>query len=220
MDAIDEFKKDLEENKKTVNRADFFKLKNGDNKVVILTNPVGYSEVYNIGIAYQDCGYGQYAGRRYKVYVKDLDDNKIKIANFSYTVAKDLFALSEGARTAFKEFPIPYIINFKTEKAGTKEVETKVLADADYEVSEEDKAELAQYDSIRDIIDRLKSAQKKKVESDQSLQQKISDFIAKKEQEEKDRKAKKEKDALLKKAEDLDTIEYPEEEINLEDIPF
>lgn len=219
MDPLDEFRKDLDENKKQGgNRADFFKLKNGDNKVVILTNPVGYSEVFKIGIAYEGCGYGQFAGRRYKCYVKDIEDGKIKIANFSYTVAGGLNALSEGARTKFATFPMPYMVNFKTENAGTKEVKTSVIADEDYTVTPEDQEELDSYDSIREILDRLKASQKKKVENDPELQEKIEAYIKTKDEENAARLAKKKQDG--EKAEHLDTIEYPEEEINLTDIPF
>ncbi len=221
--GFDDFMNDLKDNQKGSNsaRADFFKLKNGDNRVVILTNPVGYSEVFKIGIAYEDCGYGAYAGRRYKCYVKDLEDDKIKTANFSYTTAKKIAALSEGARTKFTEFPIPYVVNLRTVNAGTKEVDTSVIADEDYEVTEEDKAELASFDSITEIIERLKVAQKKKVESSPELRAQIDAFISEKEKEAEDYKQKKEKDSTFQdKSKDLDTIEYPEEEINIEDIPF
>lgn len=220
MSGIDDFKKDLEDNKRDSNRADLFKLQNGANKIVILTNPVGYSELFGVGIAYENCGYAEYASRRYKAYVKDLSDGKIKIANFSYTVAKKLAALGDGARTKFEGFPMPYIVNLQTDKAGTKEVNTEALADEDYTLTEEDNAELESYDTITDILDRLKSSQKKKVESDSVMQDKIQNKIESIEAERATKKKKAQEVTPATAHADVDTIEYPEEEINPEDIPF
>ena len=95
-EEMDSFENDVKQNEHSSSeRAGYFKLQNGDNKVVMLTNPVGYSECFGIGIAYTDCGYGAYASRKYKCYVKDLKDDKVKIMNISYTVAKKLIALNK-----------------------------------------------------------------------------------------------------------------------------
>lgn len=221
METFDEFARDLEENKKNSNRADFYKLQNGDNRIVLLSNPVGYSELFNVGIAYEDCGYGKYASRRYKCYVLDMRDGKIKMANFSYTVASAINDLRIAPRTKFDTLPCPYIMNLKTENAGKKEVKTSVLADEDYTLTDEQQAELESYDSVRDIVDRLKAAQKKKVDTDPAFKAKIEEIIAKKEEEEALRKEQKQKDGTIPSArQDLGTVEYPEEEVNLEDIPF
>ena len=224
MNDINDFKQDLENNKRESNRADFFKLQNGDNKIVILTNPIGYSELFNVGIAYEGCGYAEYASRRYKAYIKDLSDNMVKIANFSYTVAKKLAGLSDGARTKFDGFPMPYIVNLKTEKAGTKEVNTEVLADEDYTLSDEDVSQLQQFDTIMDIIERLKASQKKKVESDTVMQDKIAKKISEiKDTKEKNKKKQSEmREATVQVGEAVeDGIEYPDgDEIPEGDIPF
>ena len=220
MSQLDDFRKDLDENKKGNERAEFYKLKNGDNKIVILSNPIGYSELFGIGIAYQDCGYAEYSSRRYKCYVLDLEENVIKIANFSYTVSRKIVALGDGARTKFEGFPMPYVINLKTESAGTKNVNTEVLADEDYSLTLEQENELANYDSVQDIIDRLKSSQKKKVDSDPALQQKIKERIDAILIEREKNKNKDKTMGTVKTTESEDSIEYPADEINPEDIPF
>ncbi|MBX4188117.1 MAG: hypothetical protein KW793_03205 [Candidatus Doudnabacteria bacterium] len=220
--SIDDLKKDIQENSRgSGERAETFKLKNGNNRMVILTNPQGFSEVYGIGIAYEDSGYGKYAARRYKCYIYDLADKRVKIANFSYTVSKKLLDLAEGARTHFTDFPMPYVINMKTEKAGTKEVETSVLAEEDFEMTPDVKEELENYDSITEILDRLKSFQRKKVEESPELQDKIEAFLDKKAEEEREREEKRRYDKeKAKNPEVIAVIEYPEEEINPEDVPF
>ncbi len=203
---LNEFLKDLEENQRNnTSKAEYFKLKNGDNKIVILTEPIGYSEVYNIGIAFDDCGYGKYASRRYKCYIKDLSDNQIKMANFSYTVAKKIAALSQGARTMFEGFPMPYVVNLKSDKAGTKEVETDVIADEDYTVNDEDMEKLSSFENIKDIIESLKTYQKKRIETDSNFKAKVEEFIQKKELENNFKNSNQQQEV---------------EEIRLEDIPF
>lgn len=220
MDEFDEFARDLEEHKKSSNRADFYKLSNGDNRIVLLSNPVGYSEMFNVGIAYEDCGYGKYATRRYKCYVLDMKDGLIKMANFSYTVASLINDLRIASRTKFESLPCPYVMNLRTENAGKKEVKTSVLAEEDYSLTEQQKAELESYDSVRDILERLKNAQKKKVESDSSFRDKIDGIIASKEIEENERKEKKQRDGTIpSERQDIGEIQL-EEEINLDDIPF
>lgn len=213
MDEFDEFAKDLEENNKQGTRADVYKLKNGDNRIVLLTNPVGFSELFGIGMVYEGCGYAQYTGRRYKSYVLDLADDQIKIANFSYTTAKLINDLRLGARTKFETLPCPYVMNLKTENAGKKEIKTSVIADEDYKLTPVQLNELATLDSIRDIIERLKNAQKKKVDSDPVLQQKIADTIKAKEEE---YAARKTQDSSMAGGE-VPTVSYDEPE---GEIPF
>lgn len=111
----------------------------------------------------------------------------------------------------------------QTENAGTKEVKTNALADEDYILTEEDEKELNSFDPIQEIIDRLKSAQKKKLESDVVFKDKVDSIIEKKLQEESEREEKRKKDKELGKnhpMETEETIQYPEDDINPEDILF
>lgn len=212
--SLDDFRNDVMQGGSKSERADFFKLKEGDNKVVILTNPIGYSQAFinrKGFIAYEGAPYNKYTSRKYKCYIKDLSDGVIKVADFSYTVSKKIIALADGARTKFDGFPMPYVINFKTEHAGTKEVNTECLADEDYLLSDEDIATISAFDKIEDIIDRIKASTKKKVENDPETMDAINNFIAKKVKEEEDKKKKKDEP-------ELPVIEYPENEYD--DVPF
>lgn len=218
--SMDEFKKDLEENKRSNgDRAERFKLRNGNNNIVILTNPIGFSTAFGLGIAYEGCGYAQYAGRKYKCYVLDLTDNQVKVADFSYTVAKSLSALSDGERTKFEGFPMPYSINLKSENAGTKEVKTDVLAMGDYTVSNDVAEQLSGFSPISEVLENLKKWQMKQNESLEA-QEKIADFIAKKEKEKAEREAKKLKDKSMGENVVQVDPDYPQDEISSEDIPF
>lgn len=218
---MDDFKKDLQENKRGEdNRAERFKLVNGDNKIVILTNPIGFSTVFGIGMAYEDCGYGQYAGRKYKCYVLDTTDDKVKIADFSYTTAQKLSALSEGTRTAFEGFPMPYAINLKTSKAGTKEVMTDCLAMEDYTLSEAVLAQLEGFSPIQEVIDNLKKWQKKQNEENPEMKAKIEAFLAKKEKEQEERMANTEKDKHMAESSVQIDPDYPDEELPEGITPF
>lgn len=221
---LDEFKKDIESNERQSNngeRAPKFKLVNGDNRIVILTNPIGFSQVYGVGMVYEGCSYGSHASRKYKCYVLDMNDNQVKITDFSYTVAKQLLALADGARTKFEGFPMPYIVNMKTVKAGTKEVETNVLADDDYVPTKEVLEQLDSYSPIQEVIDALKKWQQKEVEENPEMQQKVADYLAKKAKADAEFAAKKNKDRTKSDSSipsGDDVIEYPEDDG--EEIPF
>ena len=217
MSTFDDFEKEFEENARESNRADYWKLKEGENKVVVLTMPKMYTEVFGIGIAYHDCGYGQYGAVKSKCYIKDLADNKIKIATFNYTLTKDLLALGKGARTKFETFPMPYSIIIDAKNAGTLGQETKLIADEDFEFSDDDQKILASLDDIGEVLERFKEAQRKNVENDPKLQKRIADFIAEKTAEKSSKKSMKQED--LPSIQIDDEGEYQVDENN-EDIPF
>ncbi len=221
---MDDFKKDLEQNKRESDRAEKFKLKNGDNRIIILTNPVGFSTVFGLGMVYEGAPYGKYGGRKYKCYILDTVDNQIKITDFSYTTANKISALSEGTRTAFTGFPMPYEINLKTDKASTKEVSTDVLAMGDYPLSDAILEQLGALTPIRDIIDSLKKWQKKQVEENPEMKQKVQEFLNKKQVEEIEYQEKKKQDAEIPTIqignEEPSSVDYPEDDIDINDIPF
>ena len=222
MSTFEDFEKEFNENTHN-HKADYFKLKEGENKIVVLSMPKVYSEVYKIGIAYHDCGYGQFGSARSKCYIKDLSDGKIKMATFSYTVTKELLALGKGARTKFDGFPMPYAIIIDVENAGTLKIETKVYADEDYTLSDDDQKTLASLDDIGDILGRFKEAQQKKVESDPELQKRIADFIAEKTAEKSSKKSTKQEDLPSIQIDDEGESEVDEGESEVDegdDIPF
>lgn len=208
---MDEFKKDLEINSRSAERAGKFKLRNGDNKIVILSNPVGYTSCYELGIAYEGCGYANFGSRKYKCYILDLTDNVVKTADFSYTVSKKLLALADGARTKFEGFPMPYSINLKTTNAGDKTIETDVLADEDFIITKEVEEQLSSFSPIDKVLENLKTWQKKQMELPE-MQDKLKMFL--------DKKAKEEQDK--KDAEDakMSVIDYGDEPNELSEIPF
>ncbi len=218
MSTFDDFEKEFEENARESNRADYWKMKEGDNKIVVLTMPKMYTEVFRIGIAYHDCGYGQYGSVKSKCYIKDLADGKIKIATFNYTVTKDLITLGKGARTKFEGFPMPYSIIIHGKNVGTLGQETDLIADEDHTLSDDDQKTLASLDDIGEVLERFKEAQRKKVESDPDLQKRIADFIAEKSAEKSTKKSEKQQEDLPSIQID-DEGEYQVDENN-EDIPF
>lgn len=89
---------------------------------------------------------------------------------------------------------MPYVINLKSDKAGTKEVNTETLAEEDYEITPEDLAELAKFDPVKMVIEGLEAYQKKMAETDPATKQKIATFIAKKQAE---RSAMQNKDSSI-----------------------
>lgn len=208
-DSFDDFMKDVEthEKKGPSQRADRYKLQNGDNRFVLLSVPVGFTEVFKVGIAYDGSGYGGLGSRRYNAYIFDLKDDTVKMATFSHTVAKQINQLRISPRTAFATTPCPYVMNIVTENAGTMQIKTSVLACEDYELPQEALDEFNSFDSVEEVHNRMKIAQKKRVDNDPALQAIIKKMVD-------DYNAKK---AGTPK-EEIDTIDYDlEDPIYLDD---
>ena len=96
---------------------DYFKVKNGNNVVRVLTEGV-YHE-------------GEYQGKKtfkFVMFVVDRLDGKVKPYFAPYTVYKAIASLEEDPFYAFKGMPMPYDVNIKVENAGTKDVEYNVQA--------------------------------------------------------------------------------------------
>lgn len=179
MSSFQDFEKDFEENAQDT-RVDFWKLKEGDNEIVILTQPKIYTEVFDIGIVYHGASYAHLGTVKSKAYILDLADNEIKLATFNYPITKDLIALGKGARTKFDAFPMPYSLIINAKYAGTVQQETKVIANEDFVMTPEMSETLAGFEDVEAILDRFKASQQKKVEENPMLQEKIAALIAKK----------------------------------------
>ncbi len=160
-------------------RSDYFKLREGDNKVLILTEPIHFRTAYNIGIVYEGSGYNDIAASKYSCYAIDLNDGKVKMLDFSNTIAKQLVTLSEGHYTKFDSYPIPYIINIQAKGAGTKAVKYSVIALEPMEPTTEQLAELATFDTIADILDRKKKLQQNQMNTDEEYQTKTLSLTSK-----------------------------------------
>jgi hypothetical protein len=203
---------------------DWFKFVEGDNIFRVLTEPEMIFEKYNVGVCYTDCGYE--GSPKFMTYVLQTEKNVegedelvIKLAKLPYKIGTQIAEYESDEDYSFTGFPMPFNIKVKAKGAGTKEVEYTVIPSPNRsEVSDEIKAQLAKLKPVPELIEKMKANQKEKHVADGTWQK------------EQDRKealkaglAKAKADAGVKDPvvqTDGSTSDYPEEEINPEDIPF
>lgn len=189
--------------------SDFFKFKEGDNVIRVLTEPELIFEKYKVGICYTECGYEGNA--KFMCWVFDVKSNKVMLAKLPYKIGKWIAELEQDEDYSFAGFPMPYNVKIKADdKVGTKDVGyTMIASPKREEVSEEVRNILMKKHTIPEIIEKMK--EKKKAEH-------IADGTWQREQ---DRKAKLAEELAEGRATpSKGAIDYPEEEINPEDIPF
>lgn len=195
---------------------DWYKFVEGDNRFRILSEPEMIFEKYQKGICYTDCGYEGTA--KFLTFVLDRKDEKIKLAKLPYTVGDAIMGYENDEEYNFDGFPMPYDIKVNAKGAGTKEVKYTVIAGrATSEVPTATLEELEKKSSISDIVTKMKEKKKQEHVDDGSFQR------------EQERKAnlkahldtvRPKEGAKVAHVGSMDSMDYPEEEINPEDIHF
>ena len=134
------FNEQLEQDAKQYNvqRSEYFKFQEGDNNIRVLS-PSAVLARHQLGVKQSAICYGKDEGCPYHgeneieirvkwwMWIHDLRDNKVKIAEMPYTIVKALGQFQQSEEYGFQDLPIPYIINITAEKAGTKEVKYTIL---------------------------------------------------------------------------------------------
>lgn len=211
MSFANKIKQDLDSNKEhhASNGTEWFKFVEGDNVIRILTEPVIFFEKYKVGICYTDCGYQGTA--KYLAWVLDRADGKVKLMKIPYGIAETIGAYEADADYTFSGFPMPYDIKISAKGAGTKEVAYTVLPKPAKALDNAVLEDLKSKHSVEEIIVKMKEKQLEKHKKDGTW-----------EKEQARKKALKEEmaEARANKNGDIDTIEYPTDDIDPKDIPF
>jgi hypothetical protein len=115
--------------------SDWFKIKDGSNRLRLLSVLVPYASHYNFGacLGKEKCPIckedsDSRPSIKFLANVLDYVDGEIKIAQFPYTIAKAVQDYQNDPDYAFDSAPMPYDITIKAEGAGTKEVKYTVIA--------------------------------------------------------------------------------------------
>lgn len=191
--------------------SEWFKFKEGENRIRILTEPVIFFEDFKLGICYTDCGFqGTMKGL---AWIHDKADDKVKLMKLNFKLLNTLGEWENDEDYAFNGYPMPYDVSIKAKNAGTKEVEYTYLPKPKTAISEEVTAKTKEEKTPEEIVEKMKENNITKHKSDgtyDKLQEKV------KEQKE---NYKEQAQAHNAKNEE-EVIEYPEEEIDPSDIPF
>lgn len=208
---VNQFNKDKEEFEKS--SSDWFKFKEGDNKMRILAEPAKLFEKFKRGVVYKGCDFAHEATMKYLTYILDYSDNRIKTAKIPYGVMEQIVGFMTNEDYQFTEFPMPYDITIKATGAGTKEVSYTVMpARNNTGIDGAVIAELGKKKTPIEIVDKMQENQIKK-------DKEAGIYTSPEERAEKLKIELAEKKSI---SSDEDTIEYPveEDDINPNDIPF
>lgn len=219
-----------EASKEMGSTSDFYKFKEGDNKMRIMTEPMIQVSRYGHGICYEGAPYcsaeslrkeheaaiaeAKKAGKsaedikkirpanltkkwmcwaisRAGASTKDEFGDELVLVTLPYGVSKTLMEMKKSEEAGFEGWPMPFDINIKAKNAGKKEVEYAVLASRkETPVKEEELAMLEKKTPVDQILDRMKQKAREKVEGKPAG------------------------------SEEHTGVEYPQDDINPDDIPF
>jgi hypothetical protein len=96
---------------------DYFKVKDGDNKIRLLTPFIPHQSEFK----------GQ-VNVKFVAFIWDYKDSKVKPYFMPRTIVDEIAALQSNPEYAFDELPMPYDITISAKNAGTKEVKYSVVA--------------------------------------------------------------------------------------------
>lgn len=200
----DQFNKDKEQVK---TGGGWYKITEGSNKLRIISEPVIFFEKFGRGICYHECGFEGSA--KYLAHVLDYKDNQVKLMKIPYSTMESIVGFMTNEEYAFSAFPMPYDITIQAKNAGKKEVEyTIVPARNNTPIPQGAMDEYNKQKPINDILERMKEKQIEKDKQDGVYESK-EDRLA---------RLHKEYEESGNKPEEIDTIDYPEEDMSPEDI--
>lgn len=188
---------------------DWFKFKEGDNKIRILSVMPPVAEHFKAGycVGHGNCPECKKMIKdkdgvekenkpsvKYLCYILDHSDNKIKLAKFAYKIFTAIRDLQSNPDYVFDDMPMPYGINIKATKAGTTSVEYNVIPS---------RANTPIPTDIIEKLAKLRTPEEIKVSMRNKKAKELGLIVINDKQ----------------KVGNTD-IDYPEEEINPDDIPF
>lgn len=135
-----------------VQGGDRFKIKEGPNRIRIVTEPIPHQ--------------GSYQGRpnfKWLVYAIDRADGQVKLFFMPHTICKVVRDLQKSDDYAFEDFPMPFDVTINATHAGTKEVEYSVTAARqNKDLTPAELAEVAKKKPIADVHKALKEKEAQK----------------------------------------------------------
>lgn len=124
----------------------YFKVKEGSNKIRVLTEALPYQSYYKGNKTFKFVG-----------WICDYVDGKVKLYFFPKTVYEAIGSLQVTEDYAFEDMPMPYDVSINAKNAGTKEVEYQVMpARSNTPVDQEILTQLAGKKTIEEVIAQLK----------------------------------------------------------------
>src|SRR3990167_3860986 len=125
---------------------EWFKIREGDNKIRILSPSVPVQSFFKGA-----------PNTKFVTYVLDRADGKIKLTRLPVKVIRGIAALQVNEEYHFDDLPMPYDITIKATGAGTKEVDYQVIgAQTSTPLTAEELKEFESKKPIDEIVKRLR----------------------------------------------------------------
>lgn len=154
---------------------------------------------------------------KYIMYAIDRSDNRVKQVEMPYSVMRDIKVLQENPDYQFDSLPMPYDIRVTYDKSESPANMYKVTPiPKHYEVTDEETKDFQEKMDKMTPEDAVQLKKDKQMESDKEAGTWLSPEKIQAEHKENFEESVKKSP----KAEPKKTVEYPEEEISVEDIPF
>ena len=215
MSLIDEVNQAEKENG-VGGSTEYLNLQEGDNKMRILSKPEVCAYHFLAGPKKNVPCYGmhrncphheednQSPSVKWWAWVIDRVDGKVKLCKLPHKVFKQIAEYQTNPEYQFETFPMPYDITLKVKNVGTKEAEYQVIpARSNSDLTPEEKEVFSKKNDVKNIVEKMKAKQAK-LDGREYTPKEGSEAPANQETQEST----------------LPTIEYPDEEINPDDIPF
>lgn len=128
----------------------YFKVKEGDNRIRLLSPCVGHQGEFNGTPTF-----------KFVCWILDRSDGKVKLYFMPVTVLDAIGALQMNPEYAFEDVPMPYDVTINAKNAGKKEVVyTVVAARNNTPLTTEESAEYESKPSVEDVVKKLRESQK------------------------------------------------------------
>ncbi len=127
-------------------KGDFYKLKEGDNRIRLLSMCLPHLSTFN-------------GTRNFKwlCYLIDRRDGKVKPFFMPHTIYKTIEALQDNPDYTFTDVPMPYDVSISAKGAGTKEVEYSLIpARRESPLTEAELEDFAQQKPLSELQTKLK----------------------------------------------------------------
>lgn len=160
---------------------DYFKVKEGANQIRVLDEPAVIVSRFEhkkfVGVCFEGAPYctdlaeGEKLSRKWKAWIIDRADGKVKPYDMPYMVAKEIRGYLDNPEYSFKNFPMPFDITISVTKAGTFDAEYSVLPSRkDSEITPEEMAEYKTKTPAVELVDKAKNNAKKEWEDKHAIQ--------------------------------------------------
>ncbi len=156
MGSLRDRRKDAEQ-KGLLSSGEYLKIQEGDNRWRLMTEPIPHP--------------GMYEGRanfKWLCYVIDRRDGQVKPYFMPSVVFRQLENFQSDEEYAFEDFPMPYDVNLKAIKAGTKDVTYSLIASRkSTPITALEHLELAKKVPLDELQATLQAKDREKAESSQ-----------------------------------------------------